>query len=168
MWKDICGYEGLYKISDSGEVKSLQRHVENGSKNGMILKERILSKCECKNGYYYVSLRDGHRRKNFYIHKLVANAFLDELGDTVNHKDGNKKNNCVSNLEIVSYSENNKHAYDIGLRKKGENHYNAKLTYAQVEEIKHRGKYAPYYKIGKKYGVSAATIRDILLKNTWK
>ena len=168
MWKDIKEYEGLYQVSDSGQVKSLSRHVENGSTGGMILKERLLKPCLCKNGYLYVVLSKNHIKKNYYIHRLVATAFLSETNSTVNHKDGNKHNNSLSNLEFVSYSENNQHAYNIGLHRKGEKHYLARLTQEQVNEIKKCGKTDTYEKIALNYGVNKATIRDILLGRTWK
>lgn len=95
-WKDIKGFEGIYQISNEGRVKSLDRYCWNGTgyffKTGQIIKTRILP-----NGYERVSLK----RKSFYIHRLVAMAFLPnpQKLPQVNHKDEVKTNNNVENLE---------------------------------------------------------------------
>ena len=170
MWKDIKEYEGYYQVNEEGKVKSVERWISNGSPNGMIKKEQILKTQQNKNGYLQVTLCKQGKKKCVYVHRLVAEAFLDNPNnlETVNHKNGNKLDNNVSNLEFSSYQENNQHAYDTGLHNKNENHYKARLTIEQVKEIKENGKYDTYEAIGKKYGVSKATIRDILVGNTWK
>lgn len=102
-WLPVCGYESFYEISCSGDVRRI-----GASKK--------LSPT-CNNmGYLYVSLSAKGRVKKFTLHRLVASTFLSGEG-VVNHKDGNKQNNHVSNLEWVTYSENNKHAYKTGLKK---------------------------------------------------
>lgn len=87
IWKDIEGYEGLYQVSNMGRVKSL--------KNDIILKPYILR------GYEKVLLYKNKKRKHFQIHRLVAMAFIPNPDNKpqVNHKDENKTNNCVDNLE---------------------------------------------------------------------
>ena len=117
-----------------------------------------------------VSLRKDGKTHNKYIHILVAEHFIQNLKNLpiVNHKDGNKKNCSVSNLEWTTYSDNNQHAYDNQLKLRGENFYNAKLTEKDVSEIKKLGKYTTYQNIADKYGVTKATIRDILINRTWK
>lgn len=88
IWKDIEGYEGLYQVSNVGRVKSVRKNI--------ILKSRIE-----RNGYESVKLSANNISKGYYIHRLVANAFIpnpDNLPQ-VNHKDENKTNNCVDNLE---------------------------------------------------------------------
>jgi hypothetical protein len=91
--------------------------------NGTIFskKRNIFLKQICIQGYLYVNLHNKYGKKRFSIHKLVANAFLknkDLLKTDINHKNGKKSDNCVSNLEWVTKSENNKHAYHTGLRTK--------------------------------------------------
>ena len=87
---------------------------------------------------------------------------------TINHIDGDKWNNNVDNLEWVSYSQNNQHAYDTGLRGRGEDFYNSKLTNEQVRQILKEGKYDTYENIANKDGVTRGTIRGVLLRETWK
>ena len=96
-WKSIAGYEGLYEVSDLGRVKSL--------KYG---KERILKPGGDTHGYLQVILcKDGHVKK-FTVHRLVATAFISNPHnlETINHKDEDKTNNLVSNLEWMSLKDN--------------------------------------------------------------
>ena len=103
-WRDIEGYEGLYQISNKGRVKSTERIKWSGN---VYYKapERILKACKrVSNGYLFVNLYKDGKRKPCTIHRLVAEAFLpnpDNLPQ-VNHKDENKENNCISNLEWCS------------------------------------------------------------------
>lgn len=93
VWKDVKGYEGIYKVSNLGNVKSLNY---NHSK-----KEKILKPCSvCKN-YQQVILVKDKTRKHKLVHRLVAEAFIDNANNypCVNHKDENPSNNCVDNLE---------------------------------------------------------------------
>lgn len=99
IWKDIKGYEGLYQINNYGEVKSLYNYRGVGN----LLKQRI------KKGYYTIGLRKNNLRKWYYVHRLVAQAFIPNSNNLpqINHKDENKLNNCVDNLEWCSASYNN-------------------------------------------------------------
>lgn len=110
IWKDVCGYEGLYMISNLGNV--LSKVNINGKQKGRIMKQSI-----CGKGYLKVVLCKNGEHKQHMIHRLVAEAFIPnpERKETVNHIDGNKKNNSVDNLEWNTYSENLKHAYKNGL-----------------------------------------------------
>ena len=101
IWKDIEGFEGLYQISNFGKVKSL--HNRGG------IKERILKPYKKKNGYLQVKLRNKNHIKYETIHRLVAQAFLPNPTKlpSINHKDENKENNNVDNLEWCSVGYNN-------------------------------------------------------------
>ena len=101
LWKDIDGYEGLYQVSNLGNVKSL-----NYNRTG---KERILKPGNNGLGYLNVLLCKNGKTKTFKIHRLVANAFIPNPYNKpeVNHKDENKTNNCVDNLEWMTSKENN-------------------------------------------------------------
>lgn len=115
-WKDIEGYEGLYQVSDQGNVKSLARK-RNNSKGSYTQKERILKQSNTTTGYKKVELVKNGQKKSLRVHRLVAQAFIPnpENKPEVNHIDGNKTNNFVSNLEWVTSSENTTHAYTAKL-----------------------------------------------------
>ncbi len=101
----IKGYEGQYSINTNGDVMSYKYKVAKQ------LKRNVNTQ-----GYEYYKLSNGSKLKNYTIHKLVASTFIGLVQDNmqVNHIDGNKLNNNISNLEWVTSSENQKHAFKIG------------------------------------------------------
>ena len=108
IWKDIKGYEGLYQVSNMGRIKSLKRKVKN--KNGYrIANEKIIKPVltdTCK--YYAVGLHKNKKRKTLLVHRLVAINFIPNPNNytEVNHKDENKQNNNVNNLEWCNHKYN--------------------------------------------------------------
>ena len=116
-WKDIQGYEGSYKISNLGRVKSFISKRSSGITYKPI--ERICSPRITVKGYFSVCLCDKGKEREHLVHRLVAKAFLPQVDgkSQVNHKDGNKLNNNVENLEWCTPSENTRHAISLGLRK---------------------------------------------------
>lgn len=100
-WRDIKGYEGIYQISNLGNIKSLDRYVEYSDRPKVFTKEKIRKPVIAKTGYYMVILRKHSQCDARYIHRLVAEAFIPNPNNLpqVNHKDENKLNNNVSNLE---------------------------------------------------------------------
>lgn len=151
-------------------MKSLERYQQNHSKLQK-KSEKLLKSSNVGRGYLTVNLCKNGEVTRFYIHQLVAQYFLENFNNlpTVNHKDGNKHNNYYKNLEWATYSENNQHAYDNDLHGKGIDHYIAILNEEQVKEIIINGKgNNTYQEIADKYGVSKATIRDVLIRRTWK
>ena len=112
IWKDIEGYEGLYQVSNMGRVRSLDRINALGRR----LKGRVLADKHNNRGYHTIALwRDGDIEYKF-IHRLVAKAFLDNPDNLpeVNHKDENKENNAVSNLEWCTRKYNNNYGTRLG------------------------------------------------------
>ena len=101
IWKDIQGYEGVYQISNLGEIKSLERMIVTNDNITKKIKEKILKPCLRKNGYYGIVLKKDDKSKYYAIHRLVAQHFIPNPNNLpqVNHKDENKINNCVENLE---------------------------------------------------------------------
>lgn len=110
IWKDIDGYEGLYEVSNLGKVKSLGNEFSR--------KEKILKQGKKKNGYLYVILWKEGKYKTCLVHRLVAQAFLENPNNysCVNHKDENKENNCVENLEWCDAKYNINHGTCIQRR----------------------------------------------------
>lgn len=107
IWKDVVGWGGLYKVSNLGRVKSIDRKSWNG-KIWYERKGKILKGCRDKDGYCIVSLRRKNEHKTFKVHRLVAEAFIPNPDGypQVNHKDENKINNCIKNLEWCSAKYN--------------------------------------------------------------
>lgn len=118
IWKPVIGYEGHYEISNYGIVKSISRIIVD--KNGRISKknELILKPGINRDGYLQVGLSINNKLFSHYVHRLVAEAFIENPFNktTVNHKDGNKLNNHISNLEWATKSEQAIHSLDMGLR----------------------------------------------------
>ena len=109
IWKDIPDYEGLYQVSNLGEVRSLDRYETNG-KTIVLYKGKMLNKAlnHSKKAYYMVSLSKKGNVTKKYVHRLVAETFLDNPYNykCINHKDENKLNNNVNNLEYCTNEYN--------------------------------------------------------------
>lgn len=167
IWKDIQGYEGLYMISNLGNVKSLTKYAGVNYR-----KEHILKPAINKHGYHRVLLSKDNKHSQKPIHRLVAIAFIPnpENKPEVNHVWGNKGDNRATSLEWNTTTENNNHALNTKLRimPNGESCYNSKLTESQVKKIKElRGVYSQK-EIAKTFNVSQTLISKIFLNRTWK
>ena len=105
IWKDIKDYEGLYQVSNLGNIKSLLRKRVD---RNQILQEKILTKYIKNNGYEVVTLFKNNKEKKCLIHRLVAQAFIKNPNNykEINHKDENKLNNNVNNLEYCTRKYN--------------------------------------------------------------
>ena len=122
VWKPLTGYEDRYEVSDAGHVRSIERVSYRPNRWGGVetypVQSRILKtqKVAVRRGYYHrVMLNGASGQKYAYLHRVVAQAFLPAIEgkDEVNHKDGNRCNNCASNLEWVTRIENVRHAIDV-------------------------------------------------------
>lgn len=127
IWKDVEGYKNYYQVSNGGRVKSLSRIIIKKNQYGYFnypVRERILKYNVDKKGYLYCILYK-EKRKTYFIHCLVAQAFIEnpENKPEVNHINGIKENCCVGNLEWMTRIENMKDAIENGLiNNKGKNH----------------------------------------------
>ena len=109
VWKDVSGFEGLYQVNNYGEVKSICRFEPNSGRAGMWYKERTLKQGKDRNGYLQVVLHKHGKPYTYKVHRLVAIEFLDnpENLPCINHKDENKQNNNIENLEWCDVKYNN-------------------------------------------------------------
>jgi hypothetical protein len=185
FWKDVIGYEGIYQVSNTGRVKSLARantyfNPRVGKEVTRYYKDRFMKVKKNRGGYYTAHLRDEENGLETWpvVHRLVAEAFIpnEKNKPTVNHIDGVKTNNHVSNLEWATHSENTQHAFDMGLAKPCRNQksrfgsasHQAKLTEQQVIEIrKLRGTGMTLTSIAEIYDVYFSTIHKICKRESW-
>lgn len=160
-WYKVPDFEG-YFISKCGKVKSCVRS-----------KSRLLKFDISNKGYYRVTLSKNGKTKRFSVHRLMAKVFLKDYSENlqVNHIDGVRTNNNIDNLEMVTQSENNKHALRIGLQKPTYGTINgmSKLTEKEVLEIRNLAKEGMKQKeIAKVYGIVRQTVNDIVNRKAWK
>ena len=160
IFYDIHGYEGLYQVSNLGNVKSLR--------NNKILKSR-----KNRYGYLYVVFSVNMARKTFSVHGLVAKVFIENKENKleVNHKNGIKTDNRVENLEWCTLQENHRHARDNGLTIAGEKNGSSKLKWEEVEQIRREyikgSAVTGTYGLAKKYNVSQYCIYRIVIGKNW-
>lgn len=156
-WKPVRNYETHYLVSDTGKVKRI------GGKT--------LSPNPVGSGYLQVRLSKNGIEKAFRIHRLVLEAFVGPIvkGKTANHIDADRRNNCLSNLEICTYSENIRHAYRLGHRSaKGENNTRCKLDNKIVRAIRRmRQKGVPGIEVAKIFQLSPDHVCRIYKRRLW-
>lgn len=115
-WRPVVGLEGCYEVSDLGRIRSLDRVVNNGWGGRHVPSQIIRTQVNWKaGGYEYVAFSREDRVVRRKVHRAVAEAFIGPCDKEVNHIDGNKLNNRVSNLEYVTSSQNKQHARATGL-----------------------------------------------------
>lgn len=159
-WKDIKGFEGFYQISNLGKVRSLDRVINKREFKGTELKPLI-----GYGGYYSIQLRKHVKKTVYYIHRLVAEHFIEkkEGKSIINHIDENKFNNCFDNLEWVNISENCIHS------NKGAGFLVRKFNKEQIEEIRNDNKNGKsIYLISKELNENGGTISNIVNYKTYK
>lgn len=164
IWKEVVGFPE-YIVSNTGIVKSLQLKVKNNLTGGFsVRKERIKSQRLNFFKYYTVSLCRNYKSYTKLVHRLVAESFIPNPLNKkeVNHKDGNKLNNCVENLEWVTRAENAQHAVLNGLMKS----FSRKLSKEDVDFIRSNLHLSSRI-LAKMYNVSRTTIKNLRNKKTY-
>lgn len=128
IWKDIQGYEGKYKVSNTGKVKSIKRTVEHSGSKTRTFPETLLKPNKVAFDYLQVTLYKEGKRKCRYIHNLVMESFVGDKqeGYEVNHKDEDKSNNQLNNLEYITIKENNN--YGTRIKRMSEANKNGKKS----------------------------------------
>lgn len=158
-WKPITGYEGLYEVSNLARIKSLARFSisRDGRKprfmNEMIMKPGLNSK-----KYYITVLRKDGIGKCILVHRIMAIEFLPnpEKKECINHKDGNRSNNSLENLEWCTQGENQKHAYATGLASRNRKRPNKVLYPDVIKAIQESNLH--YKELCKIYNIHSSTV----------
>lgn len=172
IWKPVSGMENYYEVSNKGRLRSLDRYVETLNGQTRFYRGVVMTFNYPKGKYICVKMSAPGVKVYTRLHRLVAEHFIHNPLNKpeVNHKDGNKSNNNVDNLEWVTQLENKKHASIAGLIRKKENHYKAKLTEELVKQI--RGMYATglytHQSIANEFGVVRTLITRIINNKRWK
>jgi hypothetical protein len=172
VWKDVLGLENFYQVSNMGKVKTMPREVIRGRGGVYKTPERLLNPSINSDGYYTGIFRVNKKACNYKVHTLVALAFIGQIpkGMEVNHKNGIKTDNRVENLEIITKSQNIKHAFNIGLNKpnKGEKNGNSKYTKEDAIKVKKLIKNGlTETQIVNEINCSIHFVRDIRRNRTW-
>lgn len=156
IWKDIKGYDGLYQVSNFGNVRSKDRQVVNHkSGSTRICEGMLMTAWDSGNGYLVVRLNRQGKKKNHYIHRLVAAAFLENPDNKkcVNHIDFDRHNNNVSNLEWCTHKENVNHSI-LNMRHPKENCKQSNTKEKYISEILSHGKHIRYRVNLRRFGVN--------------
>ena len=166
-WKPVKDYEGLYEVSNDGQVKSLERRIHytlpSGKDSSRLCREKVL-KQYTGDRYAKVALYDENGGTTTNVHRLVAEAFCDnpESKPEVNHINGDKLDNRAENLEWVTAQENYEHAMLNGLVDR------LKLTEHDVRTIKKEGRRGNQKVLAAMYGVTLHQINGIVNGRFWK
>lgn len=168
-WKPIVGFESRYEVSDRGRVRSFVSRDPAGG-------PRILKPRPGSNGYSRAHLTKGGKAHDRPVHRLVMAAFVGPCPATleVNHIDGDKANNLLTNLEYVTRSENQIHAFRIGLNpgrgrsNPGSTNGQARLNEADIPVIRDLSRTVSNPAIAERFRVSIATIQRVTSRSAWK
>jgi hypothetical protein len=173
-WRDIPGQEGYYQVSNFGRIKTVSRRVESRPQVYITIPEKIRKIGIDSNGYSYVNFSKLGKQTTGFLHRCIAMAFIPnpENKKEVNHIDGNKQNNDISNLEWNTPLENSTHAWNMGLKTHfGENSNKCKFSDQTVEAIRQMKSDNPTMTtaiIGKIFGVSQNHVSLLLSNKTRK
>lgn len=161
-WRAVPGHEGIYEVSDLGRVRRVR--ASQGARAG-----HILAGTQHGRGYLSVCLYKNRKMVRRTVHGLVARAFLGErlAGYQVNHKDGDKTNNALANLEYVTAADNYWHAVEAGLVS-GVKPRARRLTRQDVTAIRRRAETERASEIAESYGLDSSYVSRIIRHQVWK
>jgi hypothetical protein len=171
QWKPVVGYEGLYSVSDKGNVRSETRIVPH-SRCGIMFCQSKLRKLNCDgNGYLQLTLNKNGVMRMFKVHNLVAAAFLGEApkGAIICHGPGGRKDNSAANLSYGTYSKNNgEDRVRDGTDTRGSKHGCARLSQDQAMEVYKLRGVESGASLAKRFGIAESTVSAIQLGKLWK
>jgi NUMOD4 motif/HNH endonuclease len=177
-WLPVCGYEGLYEVSDCGRVRSLDRIVGSSNRWGPLqrsIRGRILSPHIGSHGYLQVALGKEGQPKIHYVHRLVGEAFLGPLppGQQTRHGPSGKLDNCLANLSYGTPEENHQDKIRDGTFRHGHitgsAHHSAKLTAAIAAECRRRNAAGEMQKVlAREFKVTQAAMSKVIRGETWR
>jgi len=163
-WRPVPGYEGLYSVSDCGNVRIevTRRNIRTGTH---------LRQTPDPDGYLIVTLTDTRTPRNCRVSLVVLAAFVGPRppGQETNHKDGNRQNNRLENLEYITKPQNVKHSIEVlGSTRQGAKNPAAKLTEQRVLELRERAAAGDNYRVlGEAFGVSSVMVGKIARGESW-
>lgn len=170
-WLPVVGYEGSYEVSESGEVRSVERTVVRGNGTVQEVAEKVLTKHPDRRGYHLVSLTRNHKAVHRRVHRLVLEAFVGPCpeGHEGLHGDGDMHNNHRSNLRWGTRTENVHDSMRHGTLPVGENAAAAKVTERDVQAIRAaHSAGASIRGLSKKYELALSTTQAIVHRRSWK
>jgi len=166
----VFGYEGYYDVTENGDIFSVRTYYNKQKKTSRKVDIKLKPQPD-KDGYLSQMFCVNYKQKLSKVHRVVWESFFGKIenGMQINHKDGNKANNNLDNLEVVTPKENTQHSWDTGLRKKqyGKETTNCKLDFEQVKEIRKmysEGK--SQNELGRMFGVHSTNIHYIVNNKT--
>jgi len=167
IWKDVIGFEGLYEVSNNGRVRSLPREFIKSDGTWMRTRGTVIHQNTTHDGYAQIILLKNGRKHTKKAHRYVAIKFIENPNNLpqVNHIDGNKKNNHVSNLEWCDGKHNQQHAVRTGLRKKyfGADHWNSREVYQLSFDGFLVGVYPSIVEAAKSVNRDVTTVHKVLI-----
>ena len=169
LWKPVPGHDG-YEASNCGRIRSVDRTIMRKHADGKVicqpLKGVVLRPVECKNGYLYVSIRG----RSYQVHRLVAKVWVAGFmpGLDASHNDGNKLNNCATNLSWKTRKANLADQIRHNTRLRGERQNGAVLTSEDVTELRSlRAQGWSWRELGMLFGVASTTAKNACTGRTW-
>jgi len=173
IWKPVKGYESYYEVSNEGNIRTIERIIKLPT-HQYLKKQKLLTQFKDNRGYFHVKLYNGNGKcKSLTTHRIVALTFLNNPKELieVNHIDHNKHNNCLSNLEWITRSDNIKHSYICRDPKtyKGSGNKNSKLIEEEVINIRkeYKNTKTTYKQLSNKYNVGITLIGYIINNKIW-